>query len=267
MATMNIEHYSLSLSRASSFCLILPEKVHPQFIQGNPHYDRPAKTLFLLHGFSGSRTDWLYHTPAHEFSAKYNLAICFPDGGVSFFLDREATGAKYCTYVGSELPIYLRETFGLSAAPEDTLIGGNSMGGYGALHTALSFPENFGRVFALSSANIVDQVAQLRRETFENNMMANYDYYEEIFGAPSMVRGSDRDLKELVRTLKASGKKIPEIYMACGAQDFLLKESRSFHSFLQSEGIPVKYEEGDGIHDWNYWVPKAKAALEYFLGE
>lgn len=267
MATMEIERYSLALSKVSSFRLILPEKLPPQLIQGNPHYNRPAKVLFLLHGFSGSSTDWLYHTPAHELSMKYNLAICFPDGGVSFFLDREATGAKYCTYVGKELPAYLRETFGLAASPEDTLIGGNSMGGYGALHTALSFPETFGRVFALSSANIVEQVAKMSRETFQNNVMANYDYYEETFGDPAKVRGSDRDLKELVRRIKARGGKMPEIFMACGAQDFLLEANRSFHSFLESEGVPVKYVEGDGIHDWEYWIPRAKDALEHFLGK
>lgn len=266
MATMHIERYSLALSRVSSFYLILPEKAPPQFIQDNPHYDSPPKTLFLLHGFSGSSTDWLYHTPLHDLSMKYNLAVCLPDGGVSFYLDRAATGAKYCTYVGSELPAYLKETFGL-AAPKDTLIGGVSMGGFGALHTALSFPEAFGQVFALSSANIVDQVATLRRETFEDNMMANYDYYAETFGDPAKVQGGDCDLKELVRRLKAGGREIPEIYMACGAQDFLLQENRSFHSFLESEGVPVKYEEGDGIHDWEYWIPRSKAALEYFLGK
>ena len=62
----------------------------------------------------------------------------------------------------------------------------------------------------------------------------------------------------------ATGKKIPEIYMACGTEDFLLEPNRAFHKFLEEQGVKHTYEEGPGIHDMKFWqewagkfIPKA----------
>jgi S-formylglutathione hydrolase FrmB len=38
---------------------------------------------------------------------------------------------------------YIRKTFGLCCAKEDTFISGLSMGGFGALHTGLAYPDTF----------------------------------------------------------------------------------------------------------------------------
>ena len=51
----------------------------------------------------------------------------------------------------------------------------------------------------------------------------------------------------------AAGVKLPEIFMACGTEDFLLQRNREFHQFLQDQGVPHTYEEGPGIHDMRFW--------------
>lgn len=268
MATMHIEHHSHQLSRNHSFYLILPEKMPPQFTKENPHYDRPIKTLFLLHGYSGSSTDWLYHTPAANLAMKYNLAVVFVNGDISFYLDREATGMKYCAYVGEELPQYLRDTFGIAQGADDTLIGGNSMGGFGAIYTALAHSENFGGAFGLSSALIVNGLADRKPndDTSKDAVFSNYSYYAETFGPLENVRSSDNNPEVLVKRLKAEGRKLPRLYMACGEEDFLINENREFHKFLVNEKVHVKYEEGHGVHDWEYWNKMFEPALKYLLG-
>ena len=55
--------------------------------------------------------------------------------------------------------------------PDKTAVMGLSMGGFGALHTALMFPETFGVCTALSSALIHNEVAKMKPG--EGNPVAN----------------------------------------------------------------------------------------------
>ena len=50
-------------------------------------------------------------------------------------------------------------TFGLQISAENTGIMGLSMGGFGAIHTALAYPDRFWKIGAMSSALIVHEVA------------------------------------------------------------------------------------------------------------
>ena len=91
------------------------------------------------------------------------------------------------------------------------------------------------------------------------NPVANYEYYRECFGDPAKVLESDNNPETLVKKLKAEGKQIPQIYMSCGTEDFLLENNREFHRFLEAEGVPHVYEEDTGSHDmvfWNKYVEK-----------
>ena len=56
-----------------------------------------------------------------------------------------------------------------------------------------------------------------------------------------------------MKKLKERGVKIPEIYMSCGTEDFLLENNRRFHRFLDQEGVPHKYFESAGGHDMTFW--------------
>ena len=266
MATLNVSFRAESLSRFAEFNLFLPDKTIPPFFADNPHYQRPVKTLILLHGFSGDKNDWYLYSPAAHFSMMYNLAVVMPTGGLNFFLDLPSTGKKYCTMLGEDLVGYLRDTFGIAQTPEDTLIGGVSMGGFGALHTALTYPDRFGGVIALSSALIVHQLKHMHPDA-DGNPMANYEYYTDTFGDLSTAESRDVNPEVLYQRLKAKGKKIPDIYMACGTEDMLLAENRAMRDFLTAEGAEFRYEEGPGIHDWSFWSPRAEEGIQYHLNK
>lgn len=109
----------------------------------------------------------------------------------SFYLDGISTGHQFQTFVGEELVDYVRRTFGLARSPADTYIMGMSMGGFGALHTALAYPETFGKAAALSSALIVHEIASMKPG--ESNPVANYEYYRECFGDLEHVEESDNN--------------------------------------------------------------------------
>ncbi len=265
MATGRMRFYSLSQMGQVNISYVIPNDVPEMMMQGNKHYERPMKTLYLLHGYSGNDTDWEYNGIAEDIAFGYNLAVIMITCGNSFYLDRKATGTKYCTYAGQEVVDYTRKLFGLSDRREDTLIGGLSMGGFGAIHTAFAYPETFGGVVALSSALIIHAIKGLK-PGFED-MMANYDYYAEVFGDLDKVEESDANPEVLYRRLKEQGKEIPPVYMAVGTEDFLYENNRIMKKFFEDNGADFIYEEGPGIHDWNFWNKYIGRGVEWVLGK
>lgn len=103
MALFSVDFYSKSLFRPVNFKLFVPNDVPPEMKMGNTYYERPTKILVLLHGYNGGNLDWALYSNASEISSKYNLAVILPSGENSFYLDSEATGHKYATFVGQEL--------------------------------------------------------------------------------------------------------------------------------------------------------------------
>ncbi|MCF0115946.1 MAG: hypothetical protein HUJ56_11375 [Erysipelotrichaceae bacterium] len=263
MSTLSIRYRSNALNCQTEFYVHLPDKTIPPWFLDNPHYKRPVKVLILLHGFSGDCTDWLYNAPVADFCLKYNLAVVMPTGGLGFYLDQEATGKKTATFIGEELVQYLRDTFNIGHHKEDVIIGGFSMGGFGALHTALAYPNTFSAVLACSSALIQHQL-----KTFTPDMpavMANYQYYVDTFGDLQKAEESDYNPEVLFLKNKENNIKNPIIYMACGLQDFLINENKAFYEFLTKNEADVKFEVGDGVHHWDFVVPHAYAGLDYLL--
>ena len=263
MARMTISHFSPALGRTTEFELFHPGDTPPMFRGNNPCYERPTGTLILLHGYSGGKTDWMLNSPIQDLAGKYNLAVACPTGENSFYLNQKGTGRAYGDYICKELPNFLREMFGLCKTPETTIIGGYSMGGFGALHTGLAQSETFGRIIALSSALIVHEVANMVPGV--SNGMADYDYYATTFGEPSQVLESTNNPERLVKDLKKEGKAIPGIFMACGSEDFLIQPNRAFHQFLEEEGVPVTYHESPGVHDFVFWNKYIEPGIRWAL--
>ncbi len=264
MAVEYVRFRSEALARNAEFYLILPDKNIPSFMLNNPNYQRPVKTLILLHGYSGDCTDWLYNAPVNDYSMKYNLAIVMPSGGLNFYVDKPETGRQYCQLIGRDLIRYLQDTYQIATSRENTLIGGLSMGGFGALHTGFAFPEVFSGVIALSSALIIHQLKSMTPDS-KDPVMANYEYYVDTFGDLNKAEESDANPEVLFIRNKKENRKNPRIYMACGTEDFLLQPNREMRDFLVKEDADLFYTEGPGVHNWEFWRPHCEEGIEYIL--
>lgn len=263
MALVQIDFYSKVLSKITNVNIAFPNDVLPETILDNASYKRPMKTLYLLHGFSGSSKDWILGCHVQDLAAKYNMIIIMPSGDNSFYLDAKGTGKAYCQYIGKELVEYVTKTFSLSDKKEDTFIGGLSMGGFGAIHTGLTFTETFGKIIAFSSALVIHDIKNTNTD-FENTV-ADYYYYSSVFGDLSQVEYSINNPEYLIGLLKEQGKKIPPIYMTCGTEDFLIQQNRDFYKFLVKEGIDVEYMESTGTHDWDFWRKSLEPSMQWAL--
>ena len=94
MAAGRMEFHAHTIMQHTNFSFVLPTDSIIEEIKNPAYYDRPAKALILLHGLTGTDTDWLYGGVAHEVSKQYNLAIFMPTVGNSFYLDRGYAGGK-----------------------------------------------------------------------------------------------------------------------------------------------------------------------------
>lgn len=265
MALIQIDYLSNALSRIVTVHMYLPSDTQKEFTDGNPHYQRAAKTLYLLHGFSGNSTDWVTGSSAMEISRKYNLAIVMPSGENSFYLNRKGTGNAYETFLAEELFEYISSNFGLSNLKADNFIGGLSMGGFGALRLGAKYNHKFGAMFGLSSAMIIHDIAGLAPEDIEKMpiQIADYYYYRSVFGDLMSLEESDNNPEYIIKDKIAKGEKLPPVFMACGTEDILLEQNRLYRDFLQQMNVSLTYHESKGTHDWNFWSEYLEPAIQW----
>lgn len=263
MSVINVEMFSKSLVRTVAFNMFIPNGLRPEVdIVNNPNYKRPCKTVFVLHGYTGWGKGW---DVIYELGQQYNLALVFPSAENSFYLDSLSNNYKYGTFVGVELVEYIRKTFGLCLKKEDTFITGLSMGGFGALHVGLSNPETFSKIAALSSALIIHDISGMKPG--DSNDIANYHYYQNVFGDLDKVVESEKNPETLILNLIKQKKEIPKMYVACGTEDFLINQNRRFNEFLIENKVPVLYVEDKGDHDMDYWNKYFTKSFEWFISD
>ncbi len=240
MALIRIDHVPETVMVNLPVYIILPS---PGEMRGVPVAKR--KVLYLLHGLSDDGSAWQRYTAIESIAALYGVVVVMPSVGRSFYSD-QPNGQKYFTYLVDELPRYLKEVFGLSPQREDTLIAGNSMGGYGAFKAAFLHPELYSAAAsfsgALSLAFAVGFHDDPRRKEFEL-----------LFGNLEQLARSENEPTVWLQKAKSHLNDLPSLYMACGRQDDLYPLNVQFHTACQSLGIPVDYQEEDGFHDWFFW--------------
>ena len=261
MAHLTIDFFSNCLRRTVQFQMIIPGDFCNTWQIEQKRKGKRMKTLFLLHGYTGAAENWV----PDNLSTLYNFAIVMPSGENGFWVDGPATGHQYGAFIGEELPEYIRKTFGLAMNPEETYIMGLSMGGFGALHTALQYPETFGKVAALSSALIIHEIAHM--QPGGSNEVANYEYYHGCFGDLDRIEISRYNPEVLVEEILNEQRKMPDIYMACGTEDFLLEKNREFHRFLDKYEVPHCYMESKGEHNMEFWTEYAGIFIPKMLEE
>ena len=107
-----MEFHAQSIMQHANFAYCLPCDTEMEEVKDPSYYDRETKSIILLHGLTGTDTDWLYGGVAQMMAYQYNLAVFMPTTGNSFYLDKGYDGGNYATYVGEELPEFIHKVFG-----------------------------------------------------------------------------------------------------------------------------------------------------------
>jgi S-formylglutathione hydrolase FrmB len=238
MAFCTLHHSSKTLGKMTSMNIILPETITER-----------VPVYYLLHGLSDDYTAWHRRSAIERHVASYPLIVVMPDGGRWFYCDA-VDGPRYETYLVEELLAFIDSTFPTRAERGGRVIGGLSMGGYGAVKLSLKFPDIFcganGHSGAYGAARTPGRAAEIPE-------------WRHIFGADG-TNGKD-DTYAIAAALDP--RRAPALLLDCGTDDFLLDDNRAFHAHLTVCGIEHTYREFPGAHNWHYWDEHVQEALTF----
>lgn len=254
MALIRLDHTPETVKVCVPLYMILPDPKK----MGEVHLSQ-CKVLYLLHGLSDDGSAWQRYTAIESIANEYGLVVVMPSIGRSFYTDM-LNGQQYYTYLMEELPLYLKQVFNLDPKREDTLIAGNSMGGFGAFKAAFNSPERF---FAAASFSGALSVAILALNPDDPRQHE----FEYVFGDLSQLEGSEHDSMVWLQRAGQHPEGLPKLYMACGKQDDLYPLNQMFYGAAQNFGVPIEYVEEDGRHDWPFWDKHIRLFLKFALGE
>ncbi|TXC90629.1 esterase family protein [Metabacillus litoralis] len=264
MALINCNYFSFSLKRTVEINVIIPtpegdEQITDKYTQDFYQYEKGLPVVYLLHGAYGNYSSWTRFSNIERFAQKHCCAVVMASAENSFYQDMEHGGAFY-TFFSKELPTLVKSLFPVSKKREDTFIAGLSMGGYGAWFLALSNPTMYSKAASLSGAlDIVMLYDEVKKGTIPGPFK-----WEDIFEDPSHLEGSQADLFNLLTSCKESGT-IPELYQACGTEDFLYSMNQSVRDRLKEASVEFVYEEGIGNHDWDFWDSYIQNVLDWLM--
>ncbi len=139
-----VQFDSRVLQTSAHYTIILPD-------QG----PGPYPVLLLLHGHGDTYTTWLQSTKLALYAKNHSMIIVMPDGGTSMYLNldepysfRKWHSQRYEDFIIQDLPVHIRNTYRVRAGR--WAIGGNSMGGYGAMRLGCKYPDLFASIWAHS---------------------------------------------------------------------------------------------------------------------
>lgn len=257
MAFLEMNFRSHALGMNVPVNVILPEQPSTAPVAGAP--EGTYKTLYLLHGMGGNHSDWSRRTAIERYASDHGIAVVMPGVARSWYTDT-VYGANYLTFITKELPAVCRSYFkGMTSRREDNLIGGLSMGGYGAIKACMTCPEQYFACFALSGALDITRKGR------------NYSLpeWQSIFGfqmdSAAELEGSCHDIFALTRSNAQAQLPFPKLFLWCGTEDSLYTINREYVKLLESLGIDHRWEESTGTHNWKYWDSWSQTALNYIF--
>ncbi|WP_152396180.1 alpha/beta hydrolase [Paenibacillus guangzhouensis] len=215
-------------------------------------------TLYLLHGAGDNASTWQRLTTVEQYAARYGCTVIMPEVNRSYYTDM-AYGLDYFHYVTEELPALCSRMLRMNTDPHQTYVAGLSMGGYGALKCALTYPDRYAKAVSLSG--VTDIQRRLQDPQMPEGMVKEM---QAVFGSELIVK-PDQDLYALAARRIEEGSPLPDILCCCGTDDPFIAMNRDFAAFMQETPFEFQYVEGPGTHDWRFWEEHLKTTFDFLF--
>jgi enterochelin esterase-like enzyme len=217
--------------------------------------------LYLLHGNNGNATDWLTQGRLKaaadaliQRKAMPPLVIVMPQGGTDWYVDRKE---KMETAFFDNLLPEIETHYAVSTQRGGRMIGGVSMGGFGALRYALTRPERFCSALLLSPA-IYANGPPLTSAARRVGVFGERRFDPRVWQALNYPAQWDRYMSQSYR--------VP-IFIAAGDDDLAIQADASvLYTHLRMTGNPAALRIVDGGHTWDVWSALLPQALQYTSG-
>ncbi len=236
-----VSTYSPSMKKNIKAVVIRPD---------NYETGKEFPVVYLLHGYSGSYSDWAIKASGFEKAAdQYNMIIVCPDGGFgSWYWDSPTDSTfRYETYISKELIPWIDNKYKTIKDRKARGITGLSMGGHGALYLAFKHQDIFGAAGSMSGGVDI--------RPFPNN----WDMAKRLGSyAEQPERWEKNTVINMLYLLTANSL---ALMIDCGTEDFFFKVNEELHAELLLRNIPHDYITRPGAHNWPYWNNAIKYQL------
>lgn len=215
--------------------------------------------LWLLPTGTADHSKGIRSSRIEEYAMNKKIAVVMPDLGNSLGFNLPL-GGSYFDYLTKELPLIMRSIYPLSGKREDNFIGGASNGGFTSYMAALRKPENYAGAFCIGCSLDMNEVGKIKNSKF---------WYEKIMPT---IYGKDReyydphihDMRTLADDLVGSNKERPKFYATFGLEDIYIDcGGVAVAEYMKDCGLDVTIRKEHGIHDWEFWDPELKKALDW----
>lgn len=246
--------YSNVLNRIWKYNLYLPQK----YAESDS-----MKIIYLLHGSGGNENDWNQGITIIDSLIKDNIIsqmiAVSPASGTSWWVDGIEPFER--AFIDDLIP-HIEKKYKVNRSRSGNYIAGFSMGGYGALRYALTYPNKFSFAILLSPA-LYDQLPPAGSSAIVS----------ESFGKPFNTKiWTRKNYPNLLRSdiLKANP---VELFIVSGDDDWNHPEGIIYNIDWQVNLLYSKYHKElkypaelrifNGGHDWLLWTKGLIEALKF----
>jgi len=259
---------SATLARSYEFNVYLPA--------GYEESDSRYPTVYLLHGRGDTKDAWLnvrdrLDTMIEDGKIPPVIAV-LPDmpslSAAGYYIDSLYKGGEplESAFFNDLIP-YVDATYRTLAYPASRVVGGYSMGGYGAMRYALAHSEMFSGALILSPAVYTPlPPADSSAREFGAFGRGDITFDEEIY--------RNHNYPVLLKTFKRSGQPL-HIFIAVGDDewkhpdpedqfhDLDLEAHLLFNHLARVSDIMAEFRVYNGGHDWDVWKHGFEEGMEY----
>ena len=218
--------------------------------------------VYLLHGAPGSYTDWNTSGNASAIADALIAAgrippiiLVMPDGKANLTVDSEwANGTPPApqaeTYLIQEIVPLIDANYRTIADGTHRAIGGLSSGAYGAINTALHYPNLFSTAIGISGV--------YHAPTTIFGQLLFHDPATARYNSPALYVHDIADPTAI------------HVYLAVGLQDQLdntLSETRTMEQALNAAHVPHLVQYAAGGHSATFWSTHLIDGLLYFAAQ
>ncbi len=216
---------------------------------------KDVAVVVLLHGVYGSAWSWPLSSGVHlqaEAAIRQGtlapMMLVMPSDGLwgdgSGYVPHAS--ADFERWIVDDVQGAVRQVFSAVVSPASPFfIAGLSMGGYGAIRIGVKYPDVFSGFSGLSSITALHQLSLFVEEPL--------DVYRPL--------PDEGDLIQLIRKYRVN---LRPFRFDCGRSDPLFASNREFERQLLEEGVPYRFFEYDGGHEWPYWQRHIMETLRFF---
>jgi S-formylglutathione hydrolase len=195
-----------------------------------------------------------------------DMAVAAPETGASFYLDYRDGSQRWETFVMKELLPHLRARYAPATRPQQTLVGGISMGGMGALRLGLKYPDAFGAIIAWEPS--IEPAYEWRDVKLEDRFYRSDETMEARFGRPFdeaywALNNPATIVKMNARAIRAAGIRI---YLEAGTDDAygLCRGAEFLHRTLYDHDVRHEYRQVFGAdHIGPTILPRLRDGLAF----